>query len=188
VDRLAAEYDIQTRHVQFPLHPDTPREGLTLEQLFAGRDIDIPAAQSRMRQLMTAEGLAYGERTMTYNSRLAQELAKWADTHHGGSAIHDALFRGYFVDGLNIARVENLLAIAEQVGLDGQQALEVLQQRSMGAAVDADWQRSHDLGITDVPMFVVGNQGIVGAQPYEALEKLIIDAGAKPCANGEGVP
>ena len=188
VELLVTEYDIQATYVQFPLHPDTPQEGLTLEQLFAGRDIDIPAAQSRMRQLMTAEGLPYGERTMTFNSRLAQELAKWADTQPGGAAIHDALFRAYFVDGLNIALVENLLTIAEQIGLDGQQALEVLQQRSMRVAVDADWQRSHDLGITGVPMFVVGNRGIVGAQPYEALEKLIVDAGAKPRANGEGVP
>ena len=183
VERLVTEYDIRIKYVQFPLHPDTPEEGLTLEQLFAGRDIDIPAAQSRMQQLMTAEGLPYGERTMTYNSRLAQELAKWADTQPGGDAIHDALFRGYFVDGLNIALVENLVAIAESVGLDGQQAREVLQQRSMRAAVDADWQRSRDVGVTGVPTFVVGNQGVVGAQPYEVLEKLVTGSGVEERPN-----
>ena len=79
---------------------------------------------------------------MTYDSRLAQELAKWADTQPGGEAIHDALFRAYFVDGLSLALLENLLAIAEQVGLDRQQAREVLQRRSMRSAVDADWQRA----------------------------------------------
>ena len=35
--------------VAFPLHPETPEEGLTLEALFAGRDIDIPAALDRLR-------------------------------------------------------------------------------------------------------------------------------------------
>lgn len=179
VDRLVTEYDIHLKYVQFPLHPDTPPDGLTLQQLFAGRDIDIPAAQSRLQQLMTAEGLPYGERTMTYNSRLAQELSKWSDTQPGGKAIHAALFQGYFVDGLNIALIESLVAIAERVGLDGQQAREVLQKRSMRVAVDADWQRSRDLGITSVPTFVVGNRGLVGAQPYGALEKLATDAGVE---------
>ena len=185
VDRLVSHYNIQIKYVQFPLHPDTPQEGLTLEQLFAGRDIDIPTAQSRMQRLMAAERLPYGERTMTYNSRLAQELAKWADTQPGADAIHDALFRAYFVDGLNIALFENLVAIAERIGQNGQQSREVLQQRSMRAAVDADWQRSRDVGVTGVPTFLVGNQGVAGAQPYEVLEKLVVEGGAKPSAKGD---
>ena len=77
VDRLLSEYEIQIRYTQFPLHPNTPQDGLTLQQLFAGRDIDIPASQARIKKLAIAEGLPYGERTMTYNSRIAQELAKW---------------------------------------------------------------------------------------------------------------
>ena len=63
--------------VQFPLHPETPQEGLSLEELFAGRDLDIPAIQEHLKELMRLEGLPYGNRTHTYNSRLAQELSKW---------------------------------------------------------------------------------------------------------------
>jgi predicted DsbA family dithiol-disulfide isomerase len=126
VEQLRANYQIDVKITHFPLHPDTPEEGLTLEQLFAGRDIDIPAAKVRMAQLMADEGLPYGDRTMTYNSRLPQELAKWAETQPGGDAIHDALFRAYFVDGLNIALVETLVGIARQVGLPGDEACEVL--------------------------------------------------------------
>ena len=77
VERLRADDQIDVKFTHFPLHPDTPVEGLTLEQLFAGRNIDIPAAKARMVRLMADEGLDYGDRTMTYNSRLAQELAKW---------------------------------------------------------------------------------------------------------------
>ena len=54
IDKLRAEWDIDVRFVHFPLHPKTPPEGLTLEQLFAGRGIDIPAAQVRMKGLMDA--------------------------------------------------------------------------------------------------------------------------------------
>ena len=88
--------------MHFPLHPDTPQAGRSLEELFAGRGYDVPKMQAQMRARMTAEGLPYGDRKMTFNSRLAQELGAWADTQPGGEAIHDALFRAYFVDGRNI--------------------------------------------------------------------------------------
>jgi predicted DsbA family dithiol-disulfide isomerase len=164
---------------QFPLHPETPTDGLTLEELFRGRNIDIPAAQQRMARLMRDEGLPYGERTMTYNSRLAQELAAWAEQQPDGHKIHDALFRAYFVDGSNIAKIETLLDIAEQVGLPVSAARDVLQSRSCRDLVDADWERAQRMGLTGVPTFVVGNQGVVGAQPYAILEKLVVSCGAK---------
>lgn len=152
---------------------------MALEQLFAGRGIDIPSAKARMQQLMAAEGLPYGDRTMTYNSRLAQELAVWAQTQPAGNAIHTALFQAYFVDGINIADVDNLLAVAENVGLDVTRAREVLTTRSMSDAVDEDWRRSRELGVTGVPTFVAGEKGVVGAQTYESLETLLMQAGAK---------
>ena len=68
-------------------------EGQSLEQLFAGRGMDLDAMFARMKGLMDEEGLDYGQRTHTYNSRLAQELGKWAETQTGGEAIHDAMNR-----------------------------------------------------------------------------------------------
>ena len=168
---------MRVQWVHFPLHPDTPAEGgKSLAALFAGRGYDIPKMQAQMRARMAAEGLPYGERTMTYNSRLAQELGKWADTQPGGEAIHDALFRAYFVEARNIGDPQELVKIAESVGLPGAAAREVLEQRSFKAAVDADWEKSHRYGVTGVPTFVAGSQGVVGAQPYEALEQLVEEA------------
>ena len=159
--------------VHFPLHADTPAEGRSLEELFRGRGYDIATMQAQMRARMQAEGLPYGDRKMTFNSRLAQELGKWADTQPGGEAIHDALFRAYFVDGRNIGDLAVLLDIAKQVGLDEAKAREVLEKRSFKAAIDADWQKSRDYGVTGVPTFVHDGKGVVGAQPYEALVELI---------------
>ena len=153
---------------------------MTLEELFAGRNIDLPAAKARMAKLMADEELPYGERTMTYNSRLAQELAKWAETQLNGDAIHDALFQAYFVDGLNLATIDILAGIAARIGLPENEARESLQSRQFKDAVDADWRRSRELGVTGVPTYVVGQQGVVGAQPYEVLEQLIRGAEAVP--------
>ena len=173
IERLRKEHGVRIQWVHFPLHPDTPAEGRSLEDLFAGRGYDIPKMQAQMRARMEAEGLPYGTRTMTYNSRLAQELGAWADTQPGGDAIHDALFRAYFVDARNIGDPEVLVEIAQSVGLDPAKAREVIEQRSHKAAVDADWAKSRQYGVTGVPTFVAGQSGVVGAQPYETLEELI---------------
>jgi predicted DsbA family dithiol-disulfide isomerase len=173
IERLRKEHGVEIQWVHFPLHPDTPAEGRTLEEMFRGRGYDVPKMQAQMRARMQAEGLPYGDRKMTFNSRLAQELGKWADTQPGGEAIHDALFRAYFVDGRNIGEVAVLLDIAKDVGLDEAKAREVLEKRSFKAAIDADWEKSRDYGVTGVPTFVHDGKGVVGAQPYEALVELI---------------
>jgi predicted DsbA family dithiol-disulfide isomerase len=173
IERLRKEHGVTIEWVHFPLHPDTPAEGRALADLFAGRNVDLAAMYAQMKARMTAEGLPYGERTMTYNSRLAQELGKWADTKPGGEAIHDALFRAYFVDARDISQPAVLLDIAERVGLPVDGAWEVLERRTFKDAVDADWALSRQYGITGVPTFVAGRYGVVGAQPYEALEELV---------------
>lgn len=164
---------MQVQWVHFPLHPDTPQEGRSLEDLFRGRGYDVAKMQAQMRARMEAEGLPYGDRRMTYNSRLAQELGKWADTQPGGEAIHDALFKAYFVDGLNIGDADVLSKIAKSIGLPGEGAREVLEKRTFKHAVDADWDKSRQYGVTGVPTFVAGQRGVVGAQPYETLVQLI---------------
>jgi predicted DsbA family dithiol-disulfide isomerase len=164
----------------FPLHPDTPAEGLALKDLFAGRGLDLDAMHTRMKGLMDAEGLPYERRTHTYNSRLAQELAKWADSQPGFEAIHDALYKAYFVEGRNLGDPEVLVEIAQSVGLPADGAREVLTRRTFKDAVDADWQKARRYGISGVPTFVAGGYKIVGAQPYDVLAERLGAAGAQP--------
>jgi predicted DsbA family dithiol-disulfide isomerase len=129
---------------------------------------------------MDAEGLPYGPRTHTYNSRLAQEVATWADTKPGGDAIHDALFKAYFADGRDISDAAVLVDVARSVGLPAAEAAGVLDQRRYRAAVDADWAKSREYGVTGVPTFVSDGHGVVGAQPYEALVQFLRQRNATP--------
>ena len=163
--------------VHFPLHPETPAEGVSLEDLFVGRDVDMDAMRTRMKGLMEAENLPYGERSHTYNSRLAQELGKWADTQPGGGDIHDALFKAYFVDALNIGDPEVLIEIARSTGLPETEARGVLEKRSFSEAIDQDWAKSRQYGVTGVPTFIAGGYGVVGAQSYETLAALLEKVG-----------
>jgi predicted DsbA family dithiol-disulfide isomerase len=178
IEKLQQAFDVETILVHFPLHPETPAEGRSMAELYAGRDVDPEAMYARMKKLMDAEGLPYERRTHTYNSRLAQELGKWADTQPGGAAIHDALYKAYFVAARNIGDPDVLVEIAQSVGLPADEARAVLAERRFKDAVDADWAKSHEYGVTGVPTFVAGGHGVVGAQPYEVLEQLVAKAGA----------
>ncbi len=164
--------------VHFPLHPETPQEGRALADLFAGRsETELKARQDQMRGLMAEEGLPYGDRTHTYNSRLAQEVGAWADTQEGGEAIHDAIYKAYFVEAKNIGDPNVLLNIVKANNLSVEEARKVIEERTFKDVVDEDWRKSHQLGVTGVPTFVAAGQGVVGAQPYETLEKFLGSVG-----------
>ena len=106
VKKLQQNFTVNVQWIYFPLHPETPLEGLPLKDLFAGRNFDLDAAHARLKGLMDAEGLIFNQRTHTYNSRLAQELAKGFDLDD----LRDALYRAYFEDSRNIGDVEVLTA------------------------------------------------------------------------------
>ena len=178
IDRLRKEYEIDLKWIAFPLHPETPEEGLTLDELFAGRGIDIPALLAHLQGVADQLGLPFGVRQKTFNSRRAQELGKWAEILGRGEEFHLAVFRAYFADGLNIARVSVLTGLVEAMNLDVAEAEEVLAAGTYKQQVDRDWDYSRTNGITAVPTFMAGSRTVVGAQPYEALEQLVSAAGA----------
>ena len=63
--------------------------------------------------------------------------------------------------------------------LPAEEARAVLTERRFKDAVDADWAKSRQWGVTGVPTFVAARYGVVGAQPYEVLEQLLDKAGAR---------
>jgi len=127
-----------------------------------------------MKVNMDREGLPYNaERNMSYNSRLAQELATWAATKGKAEEVANALFRAYFVDVKNIGKADVLSKIAEDNGLPADEATDVLLSRKFKDAVDDDWRRCASYGVNAVPTFVAGRYLMVGAQPYEELERLV---------------
>lgn len=122
--------------------------------------------------------LPFGPRNMTYNSRLAQELGKWAIGLGQEGQYHKAIFKAYFADGFNIGKVETLLTIVERIGLEKKEAAKVLTERLYKNEVDKDWQASQVKGVTAVPTFIMGGDKVVGAQSYQVLEQLLQQNGA----------
>ena len=160
----------------FPLHPETPEEGQTYEDLFAGRNMDLDAVRDSLVTAATKVNLPYHFSGMTYNSRKAAELSKWAENTGLGDAFHKALFDAFFVHNLNIALMPVLQKICESIGLDPNHVEKVIQEGTYAHSVDDDWDYSRRMGVTAVPTFVVDRRAVVGAQPYTALEKLLESA------------
>jgi len=148
---------------------------LSLEDLFAKKEMPVSVDKMMAQLKATAEKLGYelGDRRKTYNSRLAQEVGLWAETKGKGHSFHMKAFKAYFVDGKNLAKKEVLLDLIKQSELDVVEGESIIDKRTFSDAVDADWELSRRIGISAVPTFVSGLERLVGAQPYEALEKLV---------------
>ena len=129
---------------------------------------------ARLVQVARDLELPFGDRKMTYNSRLAQELGKWAEQIGKGDVFHDAIFRAYFADGRNISDVKVLADVATSLNLDAKEAHAVLKARTFKEAVDSDWTRAYESGVTAVPTFLVNGQALAGAQPFNVLANFML--------------
>lgn len=135
--------------------------------------INVDKMMEQLKATAAKLGLALGNRKMTYNSRLAQEVGLWAESKGSAAGFHMEAFKAYFVEGENIARKEVLLNLIARAGLDPLEGESIINNRTFSAAVDSDWELSRKMGITAVPTFSLGMDRLVGAQPYEALQRLV---------------
>lgn len=148
-------------------------EGLTLEALFDTPPSTVDQLNDRLNRIAGDLGLAFGKRRKTFNSRLAQELGKWAQDRGRGDAFHQAAFQAYFARGMNLARLPVLLELAEMAQLPRAAARQVIEERRYRDAIDRDWQKSAEKQVTAVPTFICADRRLVGAQTYQALKQLV---------------
>ena len=81
------------------------------------------------------------------------------------------------MDGLNLADPDVLVSAARSAGLDQDEARAVVDERRYAARISAHWRTASQASITGVPTFAVAGFGLVGAQPYDVLEQLMVRSG-----------
>jgi len=133
----------------------------------------MAAARSHFEQVANAEGLQYAARSHWYNSVPAHQAALWADAHGDGEAFRRAVYRAYFVDGLNIGSADVLAQLASDVGFNAEQLRTALAEKTYADRVQEQFEFARQVGVTGVPTYVAGRYSMVGAQPYEIFEKLV---------------
>lgn len=170
-DRLQRELEIRIRWTLFPLHPQIPEEGIDLTDLFPNRPTG--AMKGKLKEAAAQAGLPLARRSRISNSRRAQELEKWAVSRGKGERFRSTTFRVYFAEGRDICYIPVLEEIASEVGLEGKQVGSVLEKGLFSRAVDADWLRARQLGVSVVPFYLYGDEPLVGYRPYDDFLKLI---------------
>ena len=115
------------------------------------------------------EGLEYRmEDTKVANAMDAHRLIQLAKTVGKGDEIEERLFRAYFMEGKNIADIDVLVELGEEVGIPGDRVRESLEKGEFTDSIGRDIQESQQIGVRGVPFFVFDNQyAISGAQPVE---------------------
>jgi predicted DsbA family dithiol-disulfide isomerase len=66
-ERLRKEFGVELLMRVFPLHPDTPEEGMELSELFAGREEYIEAMQTKLLHVAATEGLPLTNRSQLHS-------------------------------------------------------------------------------------------------------------------------
>jgi len=177
----------------FQLAPGNPPTGIPFRELvdtkFGG-----PDRYAEITAHLTAVGAEAGipfamdRITVSPNTRLAHAVI--AAARHGGDAeaVVDALFTGYFCEGVDITDPAALVTLLGAHAADPDPAALVAAAVAgeFDASVDADLAIGAEIGVRAVPVFIAdGTRGIVGAHPPAALRQLIVgEFGAQSARGG----
>ncbi|KIL46481.1 DSBA oxidoreductase [Jeotgalibacillus alimentarius] len=125
------------------------------------------------------------------NTQDAHRLTHFAADHGKDGVLTEKLLSAYFLESKHIGDHDQLVAIAEEAGLNGEKAREVLASDQYEGEMNADIQKAAQIGVSGVPFFVLENKyAISGAQPDEvftqALEKVWEETNQSPLVNVGG--
>jgi len=163
----------------FELSPDTPVD-------FDGSEIDYLAGHKGMpadqvKQMLDRVTGVAADADLHYrfdilqhtNTVKAHELLHFAKEHGRQHEMKERLMSAYFTEGRHVGRIGDLVALAEDVGLDAASARDALESGRYLEAVRADQAQAAAYGINGVPFFVIdGKYGVSGAQPAEAFAQI----------------
>ncbi|MFC0299699.1 DsbA family oxidoreductase [Virgibacillus soli] len=184
--------DVEVSFKSFELDPNSSEyAGKNIHEAIAAKyGVSLEQAKQNNAQIgKQAEnvGLTFNFDDMKpTNTFDAHRLTKFALQHGKDKEITNNLFYAYFTESKNLSDSQTLADIAEAVGLDRQEALDVLQDKTAYANdVRVDEGIAQQYGVTGVPYFIINDKyAISGAQPLEtfigALQKVWEEEKPKP--------
>jgi predicted DsbA family dithiol-disulfide isomerase len=102
-------------------------------------------------------------------------------------AFREAAMGAYWRHGADLEDETVVRRIAAGVGLDAVGATEAMTDPTYLARVDAVRRESTDAGVTGIPTFFIGDEVVVGCQPFETLASSVARAGGLKRRN-DGAP
>ncbi|MCH7612951.1 MAG: DsbA family oxidoreductase [Candidatus Marinimicrobia bacterium] len=170
IEKLKQEVDFDIEWRAFEIHPDTPKDGVAINDYFRGYNMD--AAKNYLESFGKDVEMKMSNVTLA-NSHRSLMANEFANKHNKQDEFLMAIFKAYFEDGKNIGSMEVVLKIGESIGLDKEKLKVYLESEEAEQAIEASSNEARELGITGVPTFIIGDKMIVGAQSYKVLKESI---------------
>ncbi|MDT3317020.1 DsbA family oxidoreductase [Microbacterium sp. KSW4-11] len=163
----------------YELSPDTPVD-------FDGNEVDflsqhkgmtpeqVKPMLDRVTGVAAEAGLEYRFDLLKHtNTVKAHELLHFAKEQGLQKEMTERLMSAYFTEGRHVGRIDDLVELAADAGLDREAARDALESGRYLEAVRADQAQAQAYGIQGVPFFVIdGKYGVSGAQPAEAFAQI----------------
>jgi predicted DsbA family dithiol-disulfide isomerase len=154
------------RRYGWELRPPPARLMSTDDPLWLGR-------WEEAERLARTGGVTMKMPTLLPWTRKAHELAMHARAKDRFREVHEALFRAFLEEGRDIGRVDVLVGLAADVGLDPGEAKAVLDVDRYTAEIDGIRGDAERLGVRGVPTLLIAGERIEGVLPSEALKALL---------------
>lgn len=176
LEEFKGKEDIEIVWRSFQLDP-TAKDSTDIDMvsgLAKKYNMSIEKAQEMIDQMnnMAKEvGLNYNFKDMIEtNTMKAHRLATYAKEFDLMGEMNERLLKAHFIDGINIGDIEVLGNLAEEVGLNKEDVINMLNSDKFIKEVEMDRYEAQQLEINSVPFFVFDNKyGVQGAQPTEAF-------------------
>jgi len=184
----SGEPAVQVQWLPFELNPQLPADGVERSEYvarkFGARAKDIYARVADVGRSVGIE-FAFDRIARQPNTVPAHQLIALAGQHAKQDEMVETLFRAYFLEGVDLTRSANLVALARQAGIDGEAASACLGDAAQRQAVLADESQAHALGVSGVPFFIFNRRlAVSGAQEPETLLRVMREAAGEPAPQG----
>lgn len=164
----------------FELNPQMAPEGEDVGEHLARKYGSTPEQMAQNREAIRQRGAEVGftfnmdKRSRIYNTFDAHRLLHWAETLGRQGELKRALLAAYFTDGRDVSDHAVLVAVAEQVGLDGAEARKVLDEERYADEVREQERFYQSQGVRAVPSVIVNSRYLIqGGQPPEVFEQTL---------------
>ncbi len=171
---------VEVVYKSYELNPNASLSpvGRGAEAFAATKGISVAKAEELYRQIKSraAEyGLTYNTETLLQvNTLKAHRLAKWARTYDKENELTEMIMDAYFRLGADISNNDTLLTFVDALGLNKEEALDVLTSEKFLDEVKYEKFEARQLEVRGVPFFVFSNRyGIAGAEEDEVFTRTL---------------
>jgi predicted DsbA family dithiol-disulfide isomerase len=132
------------------------------------------------RQNIVERGLDAGFRfnlsddSLSFNTFNLHRLLFWAKAFNKQTELKIAFFYAHFAEGKQLNQKEDLLTVIKSVGLNTEEAEQVLSSNEFETEVRAEQNHMHQMGVNSVPSFIINQKYLIsGGQPSEAFKQAL---------------